>query len=318
MVCGNCWTGMVFAHCYWRQGVVTGDKVFITTVITDGKSKPPQRGMDFSNEYIAKLMKEGLSEQEAIARVTARDIELPEEVTLHYSLVCLDLKSGDEIWKREFHSGRPPGGRHRKNSFASETPVTDGTLVYVYTTNLGVFAYDLDGRQKWQTPLKSHPVFLDWGTGGSPVLHDDQLLIVNDNQEHSFVASLNKETGKQIWKTRRDSPNGGGARAPASGWVTPFVWRHKARSEIVTIGPGTAISYSLDGKELWRLNGMSESPVPTPFAYKGRLYVNGGKTRPVFAVNPGGAGDITPKSGDGSGEQGDCTVSHLLNSTFSR
>src|SRR5579862_9189719 len=103
----------------WSSPIVSGNQIFLTTVTTEGKSKPPQKGTEYSNEYVAELMKQGLSEQEVIARVTARDIELPKEVKLHYFLHCLDLENGKTIWKQEFYAGQPPGGRHRKNSFAS-------------------------------------------------------------------------------------------------------------------------------------------------------------------------------------------------------
>ena len=107
------------------------------------------------NEYVAELSEKGLSEEEILAAVTERDIELPHEVVLHYFLYCLDLETGAVEWKAEYHSGQPPGGRHRKNSFVSESPVTDGERVYVYAANLGLYAYSLEGEQVWTTPLKS-------------------------------------------------------------------------------------------------------------------------------------------------------------------
>ena len=73
-------------------------------------------------------------------RLNERDFELPNEVSLHYWLYSLDLNSGKMNWKREFYAGHPPGGRDRKNSFCSETPLTDGKRVYVYIINLGLFA----------------------------------------------------------------------------------------------------------------------------------------------------------------------------------
>jgi outer membrane protein assembly factor BamB len=82
--------------------------------------------------------------------------------------------------------------------------------------------------------------------------------------------------------------------------VTPYVWRHDGRVEIVTVGPGLAISYDPAGNELWRMGGMSLAPVPMPFAYDGMLYVNGGRGRPLFAVKPGAAGDISLKQGERS------------------
>jgi outer membrane protein assembly factor BamB len=276
----------------WSSPIVTGAKVFVTTATTEGKSKPPQIGTEYSNEYVAELQKQGLSMQQILERVTERDIELPKEVKLHYLLYCLNLKSGKVEWQKEFYAGQPPGGRHRKNSFTSETPVTDGKLVYVYVANLGLWAFDLKGAQVWKTPLEANPIYLDFGTGSSPALIGNLLVIVNDNEKQQYIAAFDKQTGKQVWRTSRDI---GGKNQPPrrSGWVTPFVWRHALRAEIVAIGPGDVISYDLAGKELWRLSGMSATPIPMPFAYDGLLYLDGGRGAPLFAVRPGAAGDIS-------------------------
>jgi outer membrane protein assembly factor BamB len=285
----------------WSSPIVTGGKVYVTTVVTEGKSKPPQTGTEYSNEYVAELLKQGLKIEEALKRVTERDVELPEEVTLHYFLYCLNLKSGEVEWRKEFHAGRPPGGRHRKNSFTSESPVTDGKYVYVYVANLGLWAFDLKGKQAWRAPLEAHPIYLDLGTGSSPALAGDLLVILNDNQEQQYVAAFDRRTGRQVWRTNRDI---GGKTEPVqrSGWATPFVWRNALRTEIVTVGPGEAISYDLAGKELWRLSGMAATPIPMPFAYGGLLYVDGGRGKPLFALRPGAKGDISLKEGQTSNE----------------
>ena len=285
----------------WSSPIVTDGRVFVTAVTTEGKSKPPQTGTEYSNEYAAELLKQGLPMEQVLEKLKARDIEMPEEVTLHYFLYCLNLKTGGVEWRKEFHTGRPPGGRHRKNSFTSESPVTDGKFVYVYVANLGLWAFDLKGKQVWATPLEAHPIYLDFGTGSSPALAGDLLLIVNDNQRQQHIAAFDKRTGKQVWRTNRDI---GGKTQPVqrSGWVTPFVWRHALRTEIVTVGPDVAISYDLKGKELWRLSGMAVTPIPMPFAYGGLLYVDAGRGKPLFALRPGAAGDISLKEGQTSNE----------------
>jgi outer membrane protein assembly factor BamB len=277
----------------WSSPIVSGRRVFLTTVTTEGTSKPPQIGTEYSNEYVAELMKQGLSEKEVMDRVTARDIELPKEVKLHYFLYCLDIQNGKVLWKHEFHSGQPPGGRHRKNSFASETPVTDGRYVYVYVANLGLYAYDMKGAQVWRTSLEAYPIYLDFGTGGSPALMDGKIVIVNDNEKQQFIAAFDTATGKQLWRTNRDLAADRGGPPQRSAWVTPFVWKNALRTEVVTVGPGVAVSYDSNGKELWRLSGMSATPIPTPFAYEGMLYINGGRGKPLFAVKPGANGDLT-------------------------
>lgn len=273
----------------WSSPIVTDGKVFVTTATTEGKSKPPQIGTEYSNEYVAELMKQGLTQEQVLERVTARDIELPKEVKLHYFLYCLNLKSGKVEWQKEFYTGQPPGGRHRKNSFVSESPVTDGKFVYVYVANLGLWAYDLKGKLAWTTSIEANPIYLDFGTGSSPALVGNLLVIVNDNEKQQYIAAFDKQTGKQVWRTNRDL----GGKGPRSGWATPFVWQHSLRTEVVTVGPGELVSYDLTGKELWRMSGMAAAPIPMPFAYDGLLYIDGGRGRPLFAVRPGAMGDIS-------------------------
>jgi outer membrane protein assembly factor BamB len=291
----------------WSSPIVTGGKVYLTSVTTDGPSKVPQVGTEYSNEYAAELSKKGLTFPEILAKINERDFEMPNEVTVHYVLHCLDLHSGAVLWSKEFHKGRPPGGRHRKNSFTSETPVTDGKSIFVYVANLGLYAYNLKGKLQWSTPLEPNPIYLEFGTGGSPALQGNQLIILSDNQKQQFLASFDKRTGKQLWRTPRDlgekqpaNTTAEAAPVPRSAWTTPYIWTTPQRTEIVTIGPTMAISYDLEGKELWRLGGMSAAPVPSPFASGGLLFLNGGRGKPLFAVKPGGSGDITPARGERS------------------
>src|ERR1700722_1321013 len=138
----------------WSSPIVAGGNIFVTTVTTDGKAKQPQVGTEYSNDYIAELSKQGVKGKELMDRLNARDFELPNEVSLHYFLDSIDLDTGKINWQREFYAGHPPGGRHRKNSFCSETPVTDGSRVYIYINNLGLYAYDLDGNKVWNPPLE--------------------------------------------------------------------------------------------------------------------------------------------------------------------
>lgn len=175
--------------------------------------------------------------------------------------------------------------------------MTDGKLVYVYVANLGIYAYNMKGMQVWHTPLEAYPIYLDFGTGASPVLWGGMLLIVADNEKLQFIAAFDTNTGKQVWRTNRDLAATGEGPPRRSGWVTPFVWKNSHGTEVVTVGPGVAVSYDRAGKEIWRLSGMSEIPIPSPFAYEGMLYVNGGRGKALFAIRPGATGDLTPGEG---------------------
>jgi outer membrane protein assembly factor BamB len=163
----------------------------------------------------------------------------------------------------------------------------------VYVANLGIYAFDLKGKALWNTKVDTNPIYLDFGTGGSPVLHEEQLIILSDNEKQQYLASFDKKTGKQNWRTNREFRWERGGMKVGSAWTTPFIWKSGARTEIVTVSPGFAASYDLEGKELWRLGGMSLMPVPSPFTYEGLLYVNAGRGKPLYAVKAGAAGDIT-------------------------
>ena len=218
----------------WSSPVVWGRRVFLTAATSDQPMKQPSLGVDFSNEYLAELRKQGLSPEEINKRLYQRDREMPDDIVIRLMLYCHDLETGKKLWERQLHHGRPAGGRHSKNSFASETPITDGERIYVYLTDYGLFAYDFDGKQTWATPLKPHGTTRDWGTGASPALHNDRLFILNDNEEQSFVAAFDTRTGKEVWRTPRTVQP-----ARKTGWSTPFVWEHRARTELVTLGPAS-------------------------------------------------------------------------------
>jgi outer membrane protein assembly factor BamB len=277
----------------WSSPVVWGGRVFLTAATSDQPMKQPSQGVDFSNEYLAELRKQGLSADEINKRLYQRDREMPDEIIISLMLYCHDLETGKKLWERQLYHGRPAGGRHSKNSFASETPITDGERIYVYLTDYGLFAYDLNGKPAWTTPLKPHGTTRDWGTGASPALHKDRLFILNDNEEQSFVSAFDTRTGRELWRTPRTVQP-----ARKTGWSTPFVWKHRARTELVTLGPGVAISYDLDGRELWRLNRLGGVAIQSPFAWNDLLFVTSGSgadtNKPVVAVRAGGSGDITP------------------------
>jgi outer membrane protein assembly factor BamB len=152
---------------------------------------------------------------------------------------------------------------HVKNTYASETPVTDGERVYAYFGSAGLFCLDVAGKVLWSQSFPRRKMAHGWGSAASPVLHGDQVFVVNDNEEESFVAAFDKRTGKELWRVRRDEP---------SNWSTPFVWEHPARTELVTAGRNKVRSYDLGGHLLWELKGLSGITIPTPFAAEGLLY----------------------------------------------
>ena len=93
---------------------------------------------------------------------------------------------------------------HQKNSHASPTPIIDGGLLYVHFGPHGTACLQLDdGEFVWRTQeLVYKP---NHGTGGSPALANDMLVICCDGRDVQYVAGLDKRTGDVRWKTPRDT-----------------------------------------------------------------------------------------------------------------
>jgi outer membrane protein assembly factor BamB len=257
----------------WSSPVVWDNHVFVTAAIGGGKYPTPIRGLyDPGDEN---------------GRMRSTDEH-------RFMVYDVDVETGAIRWQQEMVRAVPKVQRHIKNSFASETPVTDGERVYVYFGSVGlVAAYDFTGRRVWMKEYGAFDGRQAFGTAASPALHGDRLFVVHDNATESFIAALDKRTGAEIWRVPRDE---------VENWSTPFVWENERRTEIVTSGLRRVRSYDLDGKLLWELSGMTINVTPTPFASHGLVFVNSGypgaSPRPVYAVRPGASGDISLKPGE--------------------
>ena len=258
----------------WSSPVVADGKIVLTTVINSGQSEEPKKGLYFGG-----------------------DRPTPPTAEHEWRVVCLDLETGKPLWSQTVAKSRPESAIHIKNSFASETPVTDGVRVYCYFGNKGIYCLDLAGNVVWEKPLKAHKTRFGWGTAASPILEGDRLYLVNDNEEDSYLLALDKKTGDEVWQIGRDEK---------SNWATPYLWKHDGRSEIVTPGTGQTRSYDLDGKLLWSLRGMSSITIATPYQHNDLLYVSSGyvldKSKPLYAIRPGAKGDISLQKGETSSE----------------
>lgn len=255
----------------WSSPVVWGDNIFVTTVISKEAKEAPKKGLYFGGERKAALDEH------------------------RWVVYCVDWKTGKIRWEREVHKGAPAHSRHLKNSYASETPVTDGERVYAYFGNIGLFCFDMNGKPLWSKKWGAFDTRYGWGTAASPVLHKNRIYVVNDNEQESFIIALDKKTGNQVWRVNREE---------GSNWATPYIWENPLRTEIITPGTKRVRSYDLDGKLLWELSGMSSIAIPTPFSQFGLVYVASGyvgdQHRPVYAIRAGASGDISLKEGETS------------------
>lgn len=259
----------------WSSPIVWGDRVFITTAVTDASLEEPKKGLYFGGNR-----------------------PKPHNGTYSWEMHCYGLRDGALRWKKVARKAKPKSAVHLKNTYASETPVTDGKNVYAFFGSAGLYCYDMDGNPVWEKNLGVFKTRYAWGTASSPVLYGDKLFLQCDNEGQSFLVALNKADGKEIWRTKRKGN---------SSWATPYVWKNEKRTELITCATEAVRSYDPEsGKQLWQMSGMSSIVITTPFSDAGLLYINSGyvgdKTKPVYAIKPGASGDITLDRNQASNE----------------
>jgi outer membrane protein assembly factor BamB len=257
--------------------IVWGDRVFVTGAIS-GQEKPQ--------------LKVGLY----------GDVTPVTDDTVHqWKIYCLDRKTGRIVWERTAHTGVPKIKRHPKSTQANSTPATDGKSVVVFFGSEGLYCYDFKGKLRWQKDLGvlDSGWFVSpsaqWGFGSSPVIHDGMVLVQCDVQRDSFLAAFSLKDGREIWRT---------PRADVPTWSTPTVYQEGDHGQLIVNGYKQIGGYDLrTGKELWRLQGGGDIPVPTPVVAHGLIFISNahGRMSPIYAIRVTATGDLTP--GRGEGEQ---------------
>jgi len=258
----------------WISPVVWGKKVFLASSVPVKVSAAPER-------------------QEGAPR--DGDDESYKSEVYRWEVTCLDMETGETVWKQVALEGSPRIKKHRAHNYAAETPVTDGKRLYVYFGMNGLFCYDLDGVLLWEKDLGAFKTLHDWGTGSSPALYNDMLYIQVDNEESSFLVALDAGTGDEIWKANRDEK---------TNYSTPMIWKNNLRTELV-VGGKTARAYDpQSGEELWELVVPGHYNIPSPVADGDHLWLGNAPYRDTpgsfFCIKAGAEGDITPAEGESS------------------
>jgi len=259
--------------------VIWGERIFVTTAISGAGDDTVRTGL-------------------------YGDTTPVDDLSSHsFRVYALDKQSGDIVWERELYEGPPLTKRHTKSSQANSTPaVDDGHVVVVFGAIGRVICLDHDGNVIWENVLDGaldSGWFFDpsyqWGHGSSPIIYEGTVILQADQQRGSFVAAYDLETGDEIWRSERDE---------IPSWGTPTIYRGEPRDELITNGK-TIRSYDPHtGELLWWLTPNSELPVATPVVGDGLIYLSNRypPIQRIYAVHPGGSGDISLADGETSNE----------------
>ena len=208
--------------------------------------------------------------------------------------LCYDAATGSELWRRNLFivDAAKAGQMHKKNSHASPTPVSDGEKVWVHFGHMGIACLGLDGKEIWTTQKYVYkPVH---GTGGSPILVDNNLVFSVDGGDQQYVVALDKNTGDEVWKTDRKT-----TAAMKFTFSTPLLLEAAGRRMIVSPASDFVAAYDpVIGQELWRATYPVKgwSLISRPVYTQGLVIVQTGyTTQHLIAIDPTGSGDVTNK-----------------------
>lgn len=203
-----------------------------------------------------------------------------------FKVICLDRDTGKVLWDRVAYEGPVYDSRHKKASFASSTPATDGKYVFAFFGSEGLYAYDFKGKQLWKHEFPKIGT-ASVGYGVSPVLYKNLVIMLcDDSGGNSFIAAFDKKTGKEVWHV---------ARKVDITWSSPVLVQTAKGTEVVVGAAEAIIAYDpMTGKELWRHKGLQSNAVPTPIVSKDMVVLTSGyPTKIALALRAGGTGDVT-------------------------
>ena len=191
--------------------------------------------------------------------------------------------------------------RGGEGNSACISAVTDGEYVWFKFGTGDVVCYDFAGKEIWKANLQERygKYKVGFVISATPVLHEDKWLYQVTHEKNPYVLALNKKTGEEIWKVRRETD----AKAECEhAYTSPILYRAKSGMQLVSHGSDYVIGYDVDtGKELWRSGGLQTDPyhktlrfISSPTAVPGQIVVPSAKNQMIISVNPDGAkGDIT-------------------------
>ncbi len=204
-----------------------------------------------------------------------------------FVVMSINRSNGKVMWQKTVKEEVPQEATHDLGSWASGSPVTDGEYVYAYFGSRGLYCLDMLGNLKWERDFGQMSKHMQFGEGSSPALYGDRLIVLWDHEGDSFVAALDKKTGKDIWKVDRDE---------GTSWSTPFVVEVDGKPQVITSATTRVRGYDFaSGNLIWECSGLTRNVIPTPMEHDGIVYVMSGfRGSALLAIRLSGAkGDIT-------------------------
>ena len=181
--------------------------------------------------------------------------------------ICLDRSTGRVLWRRDALT-KTLEKVHTISNPAASTPATDGESVYVYFGSFGLIAYDFEGGVRWEKPLPVAKTRFGHGTGTSPILVGDLLVLDVHLDQESHLLAVRRRDGGTVWRSPKPLFN--------DGWSTPVVWSEADVDLVGVLNAGKFTAYDLpSGQERWWVHRLPNQICATPVVADGVVYLTG-------------------------------------------
>jgi outer membrane protein assembly factor BamB len=182
-------------------------------------------------------------------------------------VVAVDAASGALLWSKAV-TDRPP-----QHSYpgARCTPTVDEDQLYVVTSDGSIACLARsDGEVLWQKDFAREwrgKLMSDWGFSESPLL-DEDAVICTPGGDGALMVKLDKQTGKELWRTAVPENALAGRRTTAA-YSSPVVSHAGGVKQYVQMTGGGLVGVNAEtGKVLWTYgrvaNGTANIPTPIP------------------------------------------------------
>jgi outer membrane protein assembly factor BamB len=217
-------------------------------------------------------------------RVFVTSAELIGDNQSRRTLHALKTDTGEIAWSASTTLG--VNGKHAKSSFANASPTVDSERVYAAwadNENFLVEAFDFGGKRLWKVDLG--PFASQHGQGASPILFENLLIMVNDQDTDSFIVALDRKSGEIVWKKARESRE--------TSYATPAIFEPAGGgpAQLICVNGVSGVT-ALDpwtGELQWASEPFPRRTVASPVIGASRIFAGAGqgaKGTDYFLIDP--------------------------------
>lgn len=223
-----------------------------------------------------------------------------DEVKKTQSVLAYDRTTGKPLWNVQVNQGAFPAKNHPKNTEATPSVASDGERIFAtfyHHDKVEAIALDLNGKEVWrETVCPYRPKMYEYGYAPSPLIYQGTVIIAAEYDGESGIIALNRQTGKQVWKSRRE---------PSISFSSPVVAHVAGKDQLLISGQQKVSSYDpTNGQPLWSTDGTTYATCGTMVWEGDIVFASGGYPKAeTLAVKADGSKQVLWKNNQKCYEQ---------------